>query len=111
MRNSYTARRPEVSHAHRDSGPLEASLTRAAGDLLQWLRVECPLCGGAHSLVLYRQDLELAAGPDGRLSLERRLAVLAQDRPLVRCPTCVVRWGGEASPEEPAMSYTPVHRN
>lgn len=69
---------------------------RSVFDLLYWVGVECPLCGRAHGIPLYRDDLERLANAAGDGALDERLRLLSFDRPLVRCPACVVRWGGEA---------------
>ena len=57
--------------------------------------VACPLCLGERLVLIYRDEfnaLEELAGED---ALRERLEALRRDRPLSRCPACIVRRGGE----------------
>ncbi len=63
--------------------------------LFYFLRVQCPVCDRIHGLSLYRDQMHQLTDAAGDEALSARLARLEADRALVRCPICVVRYGGE----------------
>ena len=78
--------------------PIAPPLPRRSGSpfTVAWsMVVACPLCLGERLVLIYRDELNALEELAGEEALRERLEVLRRDKPLSRCPVCIVRRGGE----------------